>query len=61
MIKTAAKYCKVDVVKFQKRNNKELLSPTEYSNQHPVPENSYGKLMVSTESFWNLTLNSILA
>ena len=43
MIKTAAKYCKVDVVKFQKRNNKELLSPTEYSNQHPVPENSYGK------------------
>ncbi len=43
MIKTAAEYCKVDVIKFQKRNNKELLSPTEYSNQHPVPRNSYGK------------------
>ena len=27
MIMTAATYCKVDVVKFQKRCNKELLTP----------------------------------
>ena len=43
MIKIAATFCKVDVVKFQKRNNKELLSKVEYKKEHPVPENSYGK------------------
>ena len=43
MIKTAAEYCKVDIIKFQKRNNKELLSKDEYFKPHPVPENSYGK------------------
>lgn len=42
MIQTAAQYCKVDVVKFQKRCNKELLSPEEYNAPHPHPENSYG-------------------
>jgi sialic acid synthase len=42
MIMTAATYCKADVVKFQKRNNKELLSPEEYNAPHPNPENSYG-------------------
>ena len=31
MIMTAATYCKVDVVKFQKRCNKELLTPEEYN------------------------------
>ena len=29
-------------VKFQKRNNKELLSEKQYNESHPVPENSYG-------------------
>ena len=43
MIKIAATFCRVDVVKFQKRNNKELLSKVEYKKEHPVPENSYGK------------------
>lgn len=42
MISVAARVCKVDVVKFQKRNNKELLSPEQYNAPHPVPENSYG-------------------
>jgi len=42
MIATAAMYCKVDVVKFQKRCNKELLTPEEYNAPHPHPENSYG-------------------
>ncbi len=42
MIMTAALFCKVDVVKFQKRNNKELLSFTEYHAPHPDPANSYG-------------------
>lgn len=29
-------------VKFQKRNNKELLTEEQYNTPHPVPENSYG-------------------
>jgi sialic acid synthase len=41
-IVTAALFCKVDVVKFQKRNNKELLTEEQYNAPHPVPENSYG-------------------
>ena len=43
MIMTAARYCKADIVKFQKRNNKELLTTEEYNAPHPNPENSYGK------------------
>jgi len=42
MIRIAAHYCKVDMVKFQKRCNRELLSPMEYNMQHPNPENAYG-------------------
>src|SRR5690606_3691190 len=29
-------------VKFQKRNNRELLTEEQYNAPHPVPENSYG-------------------
>jgi N-acetylneuraminate synthase len=42
MIKVAASFCEVDVVKFQKRTPKELLTPEEYNAPHPVPYNSYG-------------------
>lgn len=42
MITTAALFCKVDIVKFQKRTNKELLSEEEYNTPHPNPANSYG-------------------
>lgn len=34
--------CNCDIIKFQKRNNRELLSPAQYNAPHPVPENSYG-------------------
>jgi sialic acid synthase len=37
-----AKAAGVRYVKFQKRNNKELLTAEQYNAQHPVPENSYG-------------------
>ena len=43
MISVAATYCKVDAVKFQKRNVKSCLTPTQYYEPHPVPENSFGK------------------
>jgi N-acetylneuraminate synthase len=43
LISVAAKICRVDAVKFQKRNNRELLTPAEYEAPHPVPSNAYGR------------------
>ena len=37
-----AKQSGAKYVKFQKRNNKELLTEEQYNAPHPVPENSYG-------------------
>ena len=42
MIKVAAIFCDVDAVKFQKRHNRELLTPAQYNAPHPNPINSYG-------------------
>ena len=42
MIETAARFCKADFVKFQKRCNRELLTPAEFDAPHPNPANSYG-------------------
>ncbi len=42
MITALAEYCRVDAVKFQKRNNRELLSEEEYNTPHPNPYNAYG-------------------
>ena len=39
----SAKDCGADYAKFQKRTNKELLSPSQYNSPHPNPINSYGK------------------
>lgn len=42
LIATAALFCKADVIKFQKRNPKELLTTAEYNTPHPNPANAYG-------------------
>ena len=42
MIVVAATFGGADAVKFQKRNNRELLPPEQYDAPHPVPANSYG-------------------
>lgn len=42
LIKVAKIFCNVDAVKFQKRNNKELLTENQYNQPHPNPINSYG-------------------
>lgn len=55
MIMTAATYCKVDCVKFQKRCNRELLTPEEYNAPHPHPENSYGKTYGEHREFLEFT------
>jgi N-acetylneuraminate synthase len=42
MIGVAKEFCKVSVVKFQKRDPKSLLSKKEFNAKHPNPYNSYG-------------------
>jgi N-acetylneuraminate synthase len=42
MIRIAATFAKCGYVKFQKRNNRELLTPEEFAAPHPNPANSYG-------------------
>lgn len=43
LIATAAMFCKVDAVKFQKRTVRELLTDAEYNAPHPNPMHSYGE------------------
>jgi N-acetylneuraminate synthase len=43
LIKAAKIFCNVDAIKFQKRNNKELLTEEQYNQPHPNPLNSYGE------------------
>ena len=42
MIRVAASFCEVDVVKFQKRSPKELLSAEQYNSPHLNPAHSFG-------------------
>ena len=42
LIRMAKIYCQADAVKFQKRNNAELLTEAQYNAPHPNPTNSYG-------------------
>lgn len=43
LIFTAGLFCKADIVKFQKRNSRELLTPAQYNSPHPNPINAYGR------------------
>lgn len=56
MIATAAIYCKADIVKFQKRCNRELLTQEEYDAPHPNPENSYGRTYGEHREFLEFSL-----
>ena len=57
MINVAAYFCKVDVVKFQKRNARELLTDEEYDTPHPNPVNAYGKTYGEHREFLELDLD----
>lgn len=46
----------IDVVKFQKRTNKELLSSEEYNAPHPNPINSYGETYGEHREFLEFNL-----
>ena len=45
-----------DAVKFQKRNNKELLTEEQYNAPHPNPQNSYGNSYGAHREFLEFTL-----
>lgn len=50
----------IDIVKFQKRTNKELLTPEEYNAPHPNPANSYGKTYGEHREFLEFNLEQNL-
>lgn len=56
LINTAAIYCKADAIKFQKRCNRELLTPEQYNAPHPNPVNSYGKTYGEHREFLEFTV-----
>lgn len=56
LINTAAMYCRVDAIKFQKRCPKELLTKEQYDAPHPNPINSYGKTYGAHREFLEFTV-----
>tara|TARA_B100001250_G_scaffold40975_1_gene32443 strand:- start:26364 stop:27233 length:870 start_codon:yes stop_codon:yes gene_type:complete len=46
-----------EVVKFQKRNNKELLTDSQYNAPHPNPVNSYGSTYGAHREYLEFDLN----
>ena len=56
LIKTAAIYCKADIVKFQKRCNRELLTEEQYNAPHPNPANAYGDTYGAHREFLEFTV-----
>ena len=56
LISTAATFCGADIVKFQKRCNKELLSLEQYNSPHPHPEHAYGKTYGEHREFLEFTI-----
>lgn len=55
LVDIAKKFCGVDVVKFQKRNSKELLTEEEYNAPHPNQNQSYGKTYGEHREFLEFT------
>ncbi len=56
MIRVAKIFCKVDAVKFQKRNNRELLTNDQYEAPHPNPVNAYGDTYGEHREFLEFSL-----
>jgi len=52
-----ASQCGVQVAKFQKRHNKELLTEEQYNAPHPNPINSYGDTYGSHREFLEFDVN----
>jgi sialic acid synthase len=56
-INVARDFCKVNVVKFQKRKIDEVLTPEEYETPHPVPYNSYGETYGKHREFLEFSID----
>jgi sialic acid synthase SpsE len=54
LVETAARFCKVDAVKLQKRNPRELLTAEEYDAPHPNPIHAYGSTYGEHREFLEL-------
>ena len=52
-----AKQSGAEYVKFQKRNNTELLSKDKYNSPHPTPQNSYGDTYGAHREFLEFDVN----
>jgi sialic acid synthase len=50
-----SKECGADYAKFQKRNNRELLTDEQYNAPHPVPYNAYGNTYGAHREFLELS------
>ena len=57
MIGIAATFARCDYVKFQKRSNRELLTPDEYAAPHPNPINAYGSTYGEHREFLEFDLD----
>lgn len=57
LIMTAAMFCKADVVKFQKRCPKELLTAAQYNEPHPNPMHAYGSTYGAHREFLEFDLD----
>lgn len=57
LIKVAKIFCNVDAVKFQKRNNRELLTKEQYNQPHPNPINSYGDTYGAHREYLEFDIN----
>jgi len=57
LITTAQVFCKAGVVKFQKRNPRESLTPKEYDSPHPNPMHSYGRTYGEHREFLEFSLD----
>jgi sialic acid synthase len=57
LIKIAKIFCDVDAVKFQKRNNTELLTDEQYNAPHPNTSNSYGDTYGAHREFLEFDVN----
>lgn len=57
LIKVAKIFCNADAIKFQKRNNKELLTEEQYNQPHPNPVNSYGDTYGEHREFLEFDVN----
>lgn len=56
LIKVASVFAGCDAVKFQKRNNLELLTEKQYNTPHPNPINSYGNTYGEHREYLEFTL-----